>query len=350
MSEFGNVNFKAVGDAAVQRETNTTRDNPQPSQPAPAATPAPPAVAPVGNEPPAVAAPPVIAQPPAQPGQAPVVPGTVPPAVATPPPTGEPTYDVDLGNGRIEKLTATQMREAYLNGLRQQDYTKKTTEVANQRREIEAAAQQLAQYREKVQFAEQLIGNPQTALQWAQSQLQQQLPQLPPDPTAPLTVAQAQQMMTAMNSRIAQAEQLAQAEVAKARQFGQQYVEDKMAVADYGAAIHQTLENIYKDNPVLKLDPNFEDMLRYRVGLREPQNIEETLQAFQEVGKEFASNLDKFYQSRFSQNQAQTQQLANTGIELPGGTPPPVPKPSFVNAGKLDWNRLKNATKDQYKG
>jgi hypothetical protein len=331
--------FKSIGNAAVEREVGSGAAPVAPVTPvAPAVTPSP-VITPVVTEPitPGIQTPNPVApvQPTGQvavPGQAPVV-------------QGDPTFEVDFGNGKVEKLTQAQIREGF---LRQQDYTKKTTDVANNRKQLETAAQQLAQYNQEVAFARQLLANPQFAQQWAQSQLGPQVPQVPVDPNTPLTVADAQTLVNNFRREIQQVQQSSIQEVQKAQQLGQQYVEDRMQVADYGEKINQTLSKTFNELPVLKVRPEFEDIIRYRVAQAAPESIDDTLKAFDSISREFARELDQHYQGRQVQQQQQVTNLATTGIELPGGSAPPVEQQKFVKAGKLDWKGLQSAVKSQY--
>jgi hypothetical protein len=88
-------------------------------------------------------------QPPNVQTQQPTVPATAGQPVAGDP--TDPLIDVDFGNGRVEKLTRSQitakLAEADANGLRQADYTRKTQELARQRQEVMNAQQELEQYR-----------------------------------------------------------------------------------------------------------------------------------------------------------------------------------------------------------
>lgn len=96
------------------------------------------------------------------------------------PPVDAPEDDDDVTievkiDGKPVKMTKAEIIEAHKNGLRQSDYTKKTMELAEQRKQVEAQAQAVPQLRQ--QFVQQLQGMQQSLQAAVQSgQL------LPPDP------------------------------------------------------------------------------------------------------------------------------------------------------------------------
>jgi hypothetical protein len=298
------------------------------SDAAAAATPSPAPVAPASPSPAPTAAAVGSVTPPITPAPAPTDPALQGGQSA------EATYQVDLGNGKVETLTLTQLRELHANGLRQQDYTRKTQEVARQRQEVETVYQQLRQAEQELQWARQVRTNPQLLMQEAQRLIQ--LQPAPVDPNKPLTVGDLGQTIQQLQAQLQQTAQQAQTQA-------QQYVEDRLQVANYAESINKTLNDVYTAHPVLKVHPEYEDVMRFRVAQLQPQSLEEANAAFKSVAREMATAIDAHYASRQQQAIQQRQQLAATGTEAPGGAPAPQPTPDFRKGSDLDWNKLAQA-------
>lgn len=229
------------------------------------------------------------------------------------------TYEVDFGNGRVETLTAAQIKELHESGLRQADYTKKTQELANERKQVEGI-------KERIQ---QVVSNPQWMLQLAQQQLaaQQQQQQQQIDPNQPVSFAAAQQMQQQLQEQTAR------------------YVQDQLATAKYAENINDTLGGLFKSHPVLTVNPENEDIIRYRVAQQMDENttLPQAQALFKAEAEKLAKAYDEFYTQRSQQAEAQRAQLAKTGTESPGGAAPQPTKPSYVTNGKVDWAKLAKA-------
>lgn len=252
-----------------------------------------------------------------------------PPATPSGQPSqAEPTYDVDLGNGRIEKLTQSQIRDLHGSGLRQADYTKKTQELAQHRQIVEQAAERLQLQMQQFEAVQRLQSNPELAKQFLQQQQQAA------DPNRPVTAADLQQFQ----------QQLVQQQQAL-QQGAQAYVENRLQVANMAESINATLNEVYKETPALKQLPELEDVMRYRVAQLNPQSLEEAQQAFKNVAKDLASSLGISAVNRQQQQQQASQQLAATGTQPPGGAAVGQQKPNFYNKGKrdIDWKALAGA-------
>lgn len=247
----------------------------------------------------------------------------------------EQTFDVDMGGGKIEKLTVAQVRELHANGLRQQDYTRKTQELSRQRSEVEAVYSQLQQVQTELQRRAQLI----------QQASQPPVPEQPPiDPTQPMTYAHGMQMAQAFQERMQQLESGWGQQAQTAQEQAAQYVEDRLQIGKYAEGINATLGEIYQQQPLLKAVPEFEDMLRFRVSQLAPTSIEETQQAFRTVSADLVKNIESAFNARQQQQVVQRTALTTQGIEPPGGAVPQAPTPNYRKSdGKLDWDRLRDA-------
>lgn len=307
------IDFSALGaEAANMINSGATTESVQPINPSPV-------VPPAGDSAPPASVPPSLTQD--------------NPALQTPQGEQPATFEVDLGNGQKETLTAEQIRELRANGLRQADYTRKTQELAQQRQQAEAMLQQLRNEQAQIQ---QVLSNPQALMYLAQQQLASQ--PAPLDPNAPLTVGQLQQTVQAIQ------QQLQQSQLQVAQQT-EQLVQDRLQTANYAESINSTLGELYTQHPVLKLTPETEDILRYRVAqkLTDTSTLDDAIVAFKAEAATLAQAYDSYYTQRQQSQQAQRAALAATGTEAPGGAAPQPTKQSFGNGRSVDWKALQDA-------
>ena len=264
----------------------------------------------------------------------------------------ETKYTIEFPNGEKQELTATQINEWRQSGLRLADYTRKTTEVADQRREVQRIMEQLAPMQEDLRWAQQLKQNPQLIIQMAQrmqAQNHQQTTQGQPnapafDPNAPMTQAQTLEMAQAIAARLQEMEgKLNESVETRANAI----VRSQMEIANYSTAINSTLADAFGKFPILKALPETEDIIRYRVSRMEPKTIQETLKAFSDVSQVVAEEItSKFGATQVASTIAQNQQQMAVGIE-----PPRVGSPLGLgqekrdyraNGGRdLDWRKLR---------
>lgn len=287
------------------------------------------------------------AEAPAPQSDSPVEAATPAPAAAPDPGQAdkpEPMVEVDFGNGKVEKLTAKQIKEGW---LRQQDYTKKTQELAEHRRQLEPIAQAYQQAMQEREQIKELLQDPRALMYLLQQQMAAQGPML--DPNEPLTAGQAQQYLStqaqALQQRIEQLEQKLVKGVDEARTLAGREAQDLIETARHAESINATIASVYQEHPVLQAVPEMEDLMRWRVAQRKPNTIEEATAAFKEVGAELAKSLtDKFVD--LNKQQVVTQQkLVTHGIEPPGGSGPQPSPESFRDpkTGAVDWKKLSSA-------
>lgn len=258
-------------------------------------------------------------------------------------PADEPAIEIDFGDGRVEKLTAKQVRDGY---LRQQDYTKKTQELAGQRKQAESvlsAYQQMEQEREQIK---ELLSNPQALMYLAQQQLADlQGPQF--DPNAPASLGQAAQLAEYQSQQLAsylqQMEQAVAERLQQVEQRATQSARDQIETARYMETINGKLASIYEAHPVLQAMPEMEDVIRFRVAQLQPQTIEEALSAFETVSAEVANAVTGKLSTTTKQAAIRKAQLSEGGIEPPGGTAIPNSQPQSYRDPKtnqVDWGKL----------
>lgn len=189
-----------------------------------------------------------------------------PEAEATSDEEGSVTIEVD---GKPVTLTKEQLAEAYKSGLRQADYTRKTMETAEQRKEAEAertkALQERQQYAQKLNEQAMLLG----AVLQEQSQVNwQQL--IDSDPVEYLKQRNLYEQRQAAYQRVQQeqyqVQQLSQAEQAKAHEaYLREQQETLLAKlpewkdAKKSAAEKQAIRDVLKDMGYTDAEMNITD-------------------------------------------------------------------------------------------
>lgn len=237
---------------------------------------------------------------------------TTEPVVAAPP----ELYEVKV-NGQTHKVPITELTGSY---SRQQDYTKKTTEIAEYRRQIDA---EVAQYREQISEVQKFF---------ADARVQQALAGLRAgvtDPNQPLTTAQAQQLMTN------QAQSQQQALEARLQAITQD-IEVRTLAGQYKQEIDSTLSALTTKHPVLADIEGIETILRQKVAAQEPQSLDDAKRMFGEVAAQVAQRLESRFQTQQKQAAVQRTQLAKGGIEPPGGTVVPMQGEKQFKLGSKD--------------
>jgi len=282
---------------------------------------------------------------PAAPAPSESIPAQAPPS-APPEPAKEPVYEVDFGDGKgVQKLTAKEIRDGH---LRHADYTKKTQELAAQRKQFETSQTQMKELQEERDKLYQIMQNPQALMYLAMQQggLMPQQQQF--DPNAPMTLGQARDLATtqyeAVNAEIEKLKQDFEKSLQEKVQKTKQELEDEREQARYAGMIDDTFAHIHKEHPVLTAVPEFEDVVRYRVFTGGPyNNPQEMLDAFKRVSGEVAKMVtDKVAELNKPAVEAKNKILSG-GIEPPGGTGiQPAPTQSFRDkrTGNMDWKGL----------
>lgn len=276
-----------------------------------------------------------------------------PPSQATQPgqpPTSaeEPAVEVEFPDG-TRKLTPKEIRDGY---LRQQDYTRKTQEIAEMRRQAEQvyrAYQQMAQEREQLQ---EFFQNEENVLRMVAQQYgpqamqrlvnmlagQQQQPELSPD--SPATVEQAARIAEVRARQLeAQIQELKQ-------QFGQNIdqrlaqLRNEQETVEYTKVLDPVVQKIFEENPILSAVEGMEEVIRFKVFKMQPQTVEEAVEAFNTVAKQQAEKLNQKYVELNKQQVVKRQKLVSQGIEPPGGAPPMPEARNFRKGNDVDWKGI----------
>lgn len=294
-------------------------------------------------------APPASAAPPAAP-----VPGQV--ASGNPAPV-EDLIEVQFKDGRTEKLSRQQIADGV---LMQRDYTKKTQELAEHRKQLEPIATAYQQLTQEQQDIQALFKDPQLLAQFINqtygTQFSQILAQLnQPNPltgvqnddvitaqqAAAIAREQTTQHVAAVQQRLQELEQRFEAKTQAAVQAGMQQLETSQSVAAQQKVLDAHLTGLFEAHPILGSIPEMEDVIRFRVISRAPSSPEEA----QKMLTEEATKQVKALETKFSELQktaiAGKQKLATHGIEPPGGQGvQPEPRGFKTKDGGIDWKNL----------
>jgi hypothetical protein len=279
------------------------------------------------------------------------------------PSPAEDLIEIEFPDGRREQLTRQQIRDGY---LRQQDYTRKTQEIAEHRKQlapIAEAYQQLATEREQIG---QLFQNPQLLAQWAAQNygpqyaqlVQQALTGQMPAGASPDDIVTAQQAaLIAQQQAAVYAQQLEQrvntlqqqleGRTQQIVQKGIQELETSQEVAKQSQVIDAHITSLFNQHPILSAVPEMEDALRFRVFSREPQTADEALRFFTEEADRQAKVLESKFNEINKRVVVEKTKLATHGIEPPGGAGvQPEPRQFRTKNGDIDWKGLSGAATD----
>lgn len=244
--------------------------------------------------------------------------------------------DLEIAPGKTERFTKSQLADFYKGHLRQDDYTRKTQELATQRKQFEQALPQIERLYQEHQALVQLIEDKDKLTKWMQTRFQQQGQE--PSSQEVQAVKQQEQKIAALMQHIQQLE-------GRMQQQGQQFVTQTRAeieTAQLSEKVDAHLQGIFKDMPALSAIDNVEDILRFKVFNRNPQTLDEAKQFFSEEAKGLVEKVKKAFGVQVQQQAAPA---APRGIEPPGGAgSAPPQKPSYKGKdGRVDFNKVGDA-------
>ena len=276
-----------------------------------------------------------------------------PPPTSGQPPSSDPTVEIEFSPGKKEAVTLQQLKEWRESGLRQQDYTRKTQEVAEMRRQAEQvyrAYQQMEQERQQLQefFSDEenvlkLVAQqygPQ-AMQKLMGMLsgQQQQPQY--DPNAPATLEQAQRIAQQQAQQVRQELAKLQQQVGSNVAQELQNLRQEQETQEYKKVLNPVVSKIFEENPILSAVDGMEEVIRFKVFQAKPQSVEQAIELFNSIGKEQAEKLSAKFTELNKQTIANKQKLLQNGIEPAGGVPPSAEPRRFKKSnGDIDWKGI----------
>lgn len=121
-------------------------------------------------------------------------------------------------------------------------------------------------------------------------------------------------------------------------------LKDSHEVATFDRQIVKTINDNLEANPALKAIPKIDQLIRYEVGLMQPQTPQEMFDAISTVSKGIVEQLDQTYNTAFQAKQIVKEKLATEGIEGPGGQAPNTtikPNVSLAYGGPKDKDFFK---------
>jgi hypothetical protein len=222
-------------------------------------------------------------------------------------------YEVKVA-GQTIKVPLDELRNGY---SRQQDYTRKTTELSEWRRQAE---ERVNQYATALQQYEALVSDPRVRNYLESLNAgNESLEDVP-------TVANVQKLL---ESRTAQIEQTISQRIAAA----QAEMEIKQLQSTYEEQLSSTFRGVTEKFPFLGEIPGIEMQLRKAVAERGPQNIEDAKRLLLEEATTRAQKVVSHFQSQQKQDAiSRAKQLK--GIEPPGGQAPPPLESAFKLGSK----------------
>jgi hypothetical protein len=253
-------------------------------------------------------------------GEAPVTGDTQ--ANATPVTPSE-MYEVKV-NGQTIKVPLDELRNGY---SRQQDYTKKTMDLANERntwtqRETQYQTE-LRQHQDQLNRISQFLNEPrvQSALRQLQAGIE--------DPNKPLT---AEQVLQLQRQEAARQQEMFSGEFQRI----QQELEVRHLANQYAGEIDSTIKQLQDKHPVLQDIDGLGQLLKQHVAQRNPQDISEAKQYFVEIAEAMANKLTSRFQTQQKQAAVDQAKLVKNGIETGGQTPAIVPPEKKFKLGSND--------------
>lgn len=244
---------------------------------------------------------------------------TAPPALPVSAPTEEELFEVKVA-GKTFKVPRSEVVSGY---QRQQDYTRKTMEAAEQRKAWEAERQQVYA---RVEELKTWLSNPANLQTYLQQVTQQRGYE---DPNSPLTAAQAEHLVQA---RFAQQQQildqkLSQKEVEiEQRQQAQSYLQD----------LNATVKGLLDTHSELKSIDGIDALLYKDVAAMQPGSLDDAKAMFATAAKARADKLQAHFTELQKRSATQTAKLQR-GIEPPGGAGvPAAPSQTFKRLGDPD--------------
>ena len=232
---------------------------------------------------------------------------------------------------------------------REAHYTQRMQQLAEQKREAEAAlAGQYAQLQQEAQAIllaqQQLAAYAQQAQQPQAYAPQGQMAPAPQDPGDLATVGDVQASLQQAMTQLVQQQQYREQQMLAAIGQASQQVQEQAALQRDTLTYTKGLQSVLAkpDYEVLtKVLPYAEESIRYQVAAMDPPTIEDAVAYTEQVAKEWVTKLrGEVLDSQKRQQVAQ----ARAKLEPPAGSPPSpnagVRQQFFRKDGKLDWDAL----------
>jgi len=217
------------------------------------------------------------------------------------PASAEQFYEVKV-NGQTHKVPLPELLSGY---SRQQDYTAKTMQLAQERQRYE---QEISTYQQQLEQVRTFLSDPRvvTALRNLQAGIV--------DPSQPPTAEQLQQLMASQG-------QQQQAALREQMEAMAQEMEIRSLAAQYGGEINSTIKQLLDKHTILQDIDGIDQLLRNDVSQKQPANLEEAKRLFVEAAESRANRLMSRFQNQQKDNAVQQAKLVKNGIEAGGIAP-----------------------------
>ncbi len=265
-------------------------------------------------------------QPPAAPSAAP--PEAAPPsAEATPAGQPEPHYEVKV-DGKAERLPLSEVLKGY---QRDADYRKKTMELADQRRQLEATWTQMQAREQELATFLQDQGRIKQYLTYLEAQSAPAAPQPPKATLDDIPTADQVQALMQQEAQRLQADTESRINQAKFELEANRYE------SEYSRILNTSIDSLLNEHEVLKDIDDIDTLLRQDVLKHNPADIEEAKSLLADAAKTRAQKLTAKLAEREKMAAVRAAKLTQHGIEPPGGA---GPTPTAAGSYKLGDPRL----------
>ena len=239
---------------------------------------------------------------------------------AAPALSDDTTVKMDIG-GEEQNVSLKDLRSGF---MRQQDYTQKTQATAEDRRSLEAAAQQLQQ---RETALTDLLADPQKLMQLVAARGGQQQQEAPLADTDVPTVGTLKKLLGESQNQVRQEQQAVQ------QQMQQQQVVQQMETT-----ANDAFGEVFYNIPDLKAIPFVGDTLKKMALEDNPKTLEEMRSSIVSAGKKLSKQLN-MKPTKAAKPQAVSQ--LQSGIEPPGGSvAPPPPDKTYGKGRSIDWGDI----------
>lgn len=241
--------------------------------------------------------------------------------------------------------------------MRQAKFTKEMTALRREQEQFKANQAQIARIQQEhaalrtvlqdKNLLRQVLEKSHPDLLARQQEVAAAQTQVDPDDIA--TVGQLRQMQQDYEQRVQAVMREAQIQLNQARQSLKTEIEDDAATAKLSTDINSTIKQLFTENPFIEdINPDAEQLLRWKVSQMNPQTAEETIEAFKTV---VGGWVEKYNANLVKANKQQVldkQKLVQNNIQPPGGASvqqAPIDTKSYVKDGKIDWKAVNAAAR-----
>jgi hypothetical protein len=249
------------------------------------------------------------------------------------PPVSPEAYELEVAPGKRERFTQQQLIDFYKGHLRQEDYTRKTQELAEQRKQLEEVQPRIAQLYQEHQAMLQLLEDKEKLEKYRQERFKETPP--PSPDFDPAKWQQQEQQVQALHKQI----QYLQQQLTQQPQTLIQQTRQEIETAQLSQHVDAHIASIFEQQKLLSVIDNAEDILRFKVFQKNPQTLDEAKKFFTEAAQEMVDKISGHFKAT---NTKPITSKPKGSIEPPGGAGSPAPNPTSYKGkdGKVDWSKV----------